>query len=130
MINKFLPLVGITVTIALLIVWKQIQTTKYGYSVARLQKKITALRESNRRLECEVSALKKPQRIVQTIQSMRLDLAQPLENRAMIAKTKQRLNPKKGESTKTTVFASAKTKHRFREVDNSQSKVRSKGNRQ
>jgi len=88
MISKFLPLVGITVIMTLFIVWEQVQTTKCGYKVAELQKKITDLQEKNRRLECQVSALKKPERIAQAIQSMKLDLAQPLENRDRIAKQK------------------------------------------
>jgi hypothetical protein len=110
MIKKFLPLVGITVILALFIVWEAVQGTKYGYAVAKLQKNITDLRVANRKLGCEVSALKKPQRIVRTIQSMRLGLIHQLENRDRIAKAKQRLKPKKGKLTKTTVLASVRTK--------------------
>lgn len=114
MVNKFLPLVGITVIMALLIVWEQVQTTKYGYKVAELQKKITDLQEKNRRLACQVSALKKPERIVQAIQSMGLNLAQPLENRDRIAKTKQRPVPEKGQSNSNTIVASARQGSRAR----------------
>ncbi|MBI2560384.1 MAG: hypothetical protein HYW14_04545 [Planctomycetes bacterium] len=86
----------------LLIVWEQIHTTKYSYEVAKLQKKITDLQEKNRRLECQVNALKKPERVVNAIQSMGIDLAQPLENKDMIAKTKQP-GPQRGRATKTVV---------------------------
>ncbi|MBI4008228.1 MAG: hypothetical protein HY354_06985 [Planctomycetes bacterium] len=106
MISKFLPLVGITVIMTLFIVWEQVQTTKCGYKVAELQKKITDLQEKNRRLECQVSALKKPERVVNAIQSMGIDLAQPLENKDMIAKTKQP-GPQRGRTT-NTIVASAR----------------------
>ena len=115
MISKFLPLVGITVIMTLFIVWEQVQTTKCGYKVAELQKKITDLQEKNRRLECQVSALRKPERIAQAIQSMKLDLAQPLENRDRMVKTKQHdpstgrmPRPAEGQSTNNAIVASAK----------------------
>ncbi len=121
MISKFLPLVGITVIMTLFIVWEQVQTTKCGYKVAELQKKITDLQEKNRRLECQVSALKKPERIAQAIQSMKLDLAQPLENRDRTVKTRQhdppagRLpRPEEGQSTNNTIVASVKQESRVR----------------
>ncbi|MGR3311660.1 MAG: hypothetical protein ACUZ77_12920 [Candidatus Brocadiales bacterium] len=130
MINKFLPLVGIIVIIAQFIVWERIQTTKCSYEMAKLQKKLTGLQGKNRRLACDVSALRKPQRIVQSIQSMKLDLAQPLENRDRIAKAKQRLTPpKRGRPTKTTILASARGKLGSLNVYNSKRKVRTKGNR-
>lgn len=114
MTKKFLPLVGVAVIMALFIVWEQIQTTKYGYEVAKLQQKITDLREKNRRLNCEVNALKKPERIVKAIQSMGLDIASPLENRDRLARTKeQQQNPQKGQST-NTVVASAREESRVR----------------
>lgn len=129
MVNKCLPLIGITVIMALLIVWEKVQATKYGYEMAIIHNKINGLREKNRRLESDISALKKPQRIVQSIQSMGLNLAQPLENKDRIAKTKQQLNPEKTASSNTTILVSARDKVSSRQRNNVQRKVQTRGDR-
>lgn len=82
-IGKFLWILGTAVSMALFLVWEQIEITRAGYEVSRLRSMKRELQESNKRLECQVNMLASPKLVARKVQAMNIALMHPIEWRTI-----------------------------------------------
>jgi len=77
--SKFIGFLVFVVTLALILVWQQFQTTRAGYEIARLQRVREQIIEQNTRLECDVANLRSPSRLLAKMSELQIDLVHPLD---------------------------------------------------
>lgn len=76
---RVLFLIFISVGMAMVVLWESKGIVRMGYKVTALEKKRTYLEEKNQELGIEVSSLRSPQKILQRLEDMGLELLPPGE---------------------------------------------------
>ena len=74
---RVLFLIFISVGMAMVVLWESKGIVRMGYKVTALEKKKAYLEEKNQELGSEVSSLRSPQKILQRLEDMGLELSPP-----------------------------------------------------
>jgi cell division protein FtsL len=82
-IHGLILLVLIAVATGIAYVWQRNRLLHKGYTLSTLQREIAALENDRKKLEADVTALKKPDRIQQLVHDRQLGLGPPSGNRTV-----------------------------------------------
>lgn len=74
---RTLFLIFISVGMAMVVLWESKGIVRMGYKVTALERKKAYLEEKNQELGSEVSSLRSPQKILQRLEDMGLELSPP-----------------------------------------------------
>ncbi|HHT9152717.1 MAG TPA: hypothetical protein ACFYEM_04200 [Candidatus Hypogeohydataceae bacterium YC40] len=70
-------LIFISVGMAMVVLWESKEVVKIGYEVTTLEREKAYMEEKNLELKTEISALRSPQKILQRLEDMGLELIPP-----------------------------------------------------
>jgi hypothetical protein len=87
MTTRFILLVGIITFLALITVWQEVQSVRFGYNISELIKVQNALTRDNINLTIQLARLKSPDSLMNQAKTMQVALGYPSVNDKSIAAT-------------------------------------------
>ena len=109
MTTRFILLVGIITFLALITVWQEVQSVRFGYNISELIKVQNALTRENINLAIQLAHLKSPDSLMNQAKTMQVALVYPQINTNSIAQTPDIPTNKK--SRATTKYSKTKDTH-------------------